>query len=308
MNIDIDNHSPCSRPVGLIGFGLLGSAIARRLVAARIDVLAFDVAESRSAAMANAGVEPATIDDITRICDRVFIVVYSAEQARGALASLNNVEACPLRVYCATTIEPVDAVDLVVRAEGLAIELIEFLISGSSAEVLAGEALGLVGPSPVGAGGAVTDSDDLLLSAVTPVFTRFPRVGDASKAKLAINLVLELNRTALAEGLVFAEALGLDGEVLVPALLRSAAESRVMHRKLPKMLHGEFSAEARLEQSLKDVRSMLECARREGVQLPLLEADRDLLASGVAAGDGHLDNSVVIEELRRRLEPGLAPA
>jgi 3-hydroxyisobutyrate dehydrogenase-like beta-hydroxyacid dehydrogenase len=107
---------------------------------------------------------------------------------------------------------------------------------------------------------------------------------------------------------VFAEAVGLDGELLAPALLRSAAESRVMHRKLPKMLHGEFSAEGRLEQSLKDVHSMLECARRSGVRLPLLEAQANLLASGVAAGEGHRDNSVVIEELRRRVEHGLTPA
>ncbi|MEY2524760.1 MAG: hypothetical protein QOJ66_3325, partial [Ilumatobacteraceae bacterium] len=252
--------------------------------------------------MADAGVAPAAVDDIATTCDRIFIAVYSAEQARSALASIGRGSAGPLRVYCATTVQPADAVDLVVRAEALAIELIEFPISGSSAEVLAGEAFGLVGPSAARAPGPCADSDDLLLAAVTPAFTRFPEVGDASKAKLAINLVLELNRTALAEGLVFAEALGLDGELLAPALLRSAAESRVMHRKLPKMLDGEFSAEGRLEQSLKDVHSMLECARRGGVRLPLLEAQANLLASGVAAGEGHRDNSVVIEELRRRVE------
>ncbi|HEX2473348.1 MAG TPA: NAD-binding protein, partial [Lacipirellulaceae bacterium] len=111
---------------------------------------------------------------------------------------------------------------------------------------------------------------------------------------LVTNLVLGLNRVALAEGLVFAKAVGLEMQEALEVLLNSPAYSKTMDAKGPKMVDGEFAPQARLSQHIKDVRLILEEAARGGASLPLSSVHLDLLESAEAAGLGELDNSAIM--------------
>ena len=122
----------------------------------------------------------------------------------------------------------------------------------------------------------------------------------AAAPKLAINLILGLHRLALAEGLVFATRLGLDPTAFLEVARASAAESQVMGTKGPKMIAGDFAPEGRVRQTLKDVHLMLDQAAKLGQQLPLLQINADVLQACVDHGEGERDNSIVIEEIRRR--------
>ena len=75
-----------------------------------------------------------------------------------------------------------------------------------------------------------------------------------ARAKLATNLILGLNRTALAEGLLFAETLGLDGGRMLELLRRSPAYSRAVDVAGPRMVAGDFSPVSRLAQHRKDLK------------------------------------------------------
>lgn len=124
--------------------------------------------------------------------------------------------------------------------------------------------------------------------------------GNAGKMKLATNLVLGLNRAALAEGLVFAEAVGLSPDDALNVLLNSPAYSRIMDAKGPKMVHGDFEPQARLAQHIKDVRLMLDEAARSGASLPMSTTHLQLLEEAVAARLGELDNSAIIRAIKDR--------
>ena len=97
--------------------------------------------------------------------------------------------------------------------------------------------------------------------------------------KLVNNLVLGLNRVALAEGLVFAKAIGLDPARTLDVLKEGNSYSGVMDTKGRKMIDGDFSLQAKLSQHAKDVRIILEEARRGGVSLPLSELHLELLGA-----------------------------
>jgi 3-hydroxyisobutyrate dehydrogenase-like beta-hydroxyacid dehydrogenase len=124
--------------------------------------------------------------------------------------------------------------------------------------------------------------------------------GHGSKAKLASNLILGLNRLALAEGLVFAEKLGLDLAAFLELVKTTPAYSTVMDVKGEKMLTGDFAAQARIRQHHKDVSLILKYAEQAGQELPLSKVHLDVLTKAIAAGDADLDNAAVIKELRRR--------
>ena len=113
--------------------------------------------------------------------------------------------------------------------------------------------------------------------------------------KLLTNLVLGLNRAALAEGLAFAETIGLSQETALDVLMKTMAYSRIMDTKGQKMVERDFATQAKLSQHLKDVRLIFEAAEAGGRELPLSAAHRQLLAEAEARGFGEADNSAVIE-------------
>jgi len=124
--------------------------------------------------------------------------------------------------------------------------------------------------------------------------------GSGAKAKLAVNLVLGLNRAVLAEGLVFAERLGIGMPAALELFACTPAYSRAVDVKGRKMVSGDFGPEARLAQHRKDVGLMLALAGEAGQGLPFTEVHAAVLDRAIAAGDGELDNSAVIGEILRR--------
>ena len=108
------------------------------------------------------------------------------------------------------------------------------------------------------------------------------------------NLVLGLNRAALAEGLHFAKTCGLDLHVVSDVLKAGASYSRIMDAKAAKMVQESFEPQAKLNQHLKDVRLILQQADAAGTQLPLSKTHRRLLEVAVEQGCGDMDNSAVI--------------
>ena len=117
--------------------------------------------------------------------------------------------------------------------------------------------------------------------------------------KLISNLVLGLNRAVLAEGLAFAEAIGVPPAAALEVLTGSNAYSRAMDVKGRKMVERDFTVQAKLSQHLKDVRLMLQAGADAGLPLPLTETHRRLMEQAEAAGLGDLDNCAIIEVLRQ---------
>jgi putative dehydrogenase len=286
-------------PVGLIGVGLLGQALAHRLRAAGFEVVGFDVDSAKSAKLAGLGGRPAgSVADLARRCDPIVLAVFSTDQVEAVvegqlLPALG--EASGKVVLCASTCDPDRIAELGWRVAPRGLRLLETPVSGASGQVSRGEGVGLIGGDP-----QVVSAVEPVLRAMFPTYFHIGKVGDGGRAKLAVNLILGLNRLAMAEGLTFAERLGLDPTAFLEVARRSAAYSQVMDVKGAKMTRGEFMPEGRVTQHLKDVHLMLEQAERVKQRLPLLEVHADVLEACVRQGEGDLDNSAVIKEIRRR--------
>jgi 3-hydroxyisobutyrate dehydrogenase-like beta-hydroxyacid dehydrogenase len=284
--------------VGLIGIGLMGTALAHRLIGAGFDVVGFDLDPSKRDALERTGGHAAaSIAEVGQRCDRVLIAVLTVAQveevAEGAdgLASTGR----PITVICAATCDPERIATLASRLSSRGIILLDAPVSGSSAQVAKGEGLGLI----AGDRSEVDRCDDIL-GAIYPRRVFVGPAGDGSKAKLAVNLALGLNRLALAESLVFAERMGLDPSTFLDIARQSAAYSQIMDVKGMKMIEGDFAPQGRIVQSRKDFGLILGEAERIGQRLPLAEVLMDILEGCVESGEGDWDNSAVIQEVRRR--------
>lgn len=289
------------RPVGVIGTGLMGTACAKRLLGAGFDVIGYDVDAAKLTGLAAQGGRAArSFAEIAGACDRVVLAVFNTEQVeetiegpRG-LAALRPQAAPPLTVVCMSTCDPDRIAALAARISGGRLRFVEAPVSGTSEQTARGEALGLIGGDRAAAAAAAD-----VLDAICPRRHHVGAAGNGARAKLAINLILGVNRAALAEGLVFAERMGLDPAAFLAVARESAAYSQVMDIKGAKMVKGDFAPHGFVTQSLKDFALMAGQARRLGQRLPLAETYTGLMQGCVAAGEGELDNSVVINEIRR---------
>jgi 3-hydroxyisobutyrate dehydrogenase-like beta-hydroxyacid dehydrogenase len=283
-------------PVGIVGLGFIGTALAERLLEAGYTVYGFDVDAGKLARVAPRLLPAASVSDLAACCRSVVIAVYDTAQATQVIEGHGGLlEKAPPGsvVICVTTCEPRSVAALAERARTRGTALIEFPLSGNSSQVRDGKALALVAgdAAEIARAGA-------LLQALCPV--RFPigRPGDAARAKLAVNLVLQLNRAALAEGLVFAQTMGLEPAAFLRVLSASPARSDVMQAKGQKMLSGDFSPQSRIAQTLKDSLLMLDEARRLGLRLPLMEANVKLLEKSIEIGGPDRDSCAVIDAIR----------
>lgn len=286
-------------PAGLIGLGLMGQALASRLLAAGLDVVGHDLrGDAVSALVRQGGHEATSAAEVFARCPRVLLSLPSHREVGAVLAAVDPALRRGQIVIDTTTGDPAAAEQAAAALALRGVAYLDATVSGSSAQLAAGEAVIMVG----GEAAAVAAVRDLLAPLGTAVFpTGGP--GSGARMKLVTNAVLGLNRAALAEGLALAGGLGLDPAQALAVMQGGPAYSRIMDTKGIKMLTGDFTPVARLSQHLKDVRLILEQARAAGLTLPLSAAHRGILEQAEAAGLGEQDNSALFRILAIRTPP-----
>src|SRR3954469_8983089 len=286
-------------PIAIIGLGLMGEVYAKRLIDAGMAVTGYDIDPARRARLDEIGGRAAnSVAERPKPARCIIIAVFSTDQVEDVIE--NHLlpalgDGSGKIVLCMSTCDPDQVAALAARVMPRGIRYLDVPVSGTSDQVRRGDGVALIG------------GDAKLADEVSDIFDalfarRFHvgKVGDGGGAKLAVNLILGLNRLALAEGLVFAERLGLDPAAFLEVARGSASYSQVMETKGPKMVRGDFTPEGRARQTLKDVHLMLDQAAARGQQLTLLGVHAEVLEACLKAGEGDLDNSVVIKEIHRR--------
>jgi len=281
-------------PVGIIGLGLMGEVYARRLMAAGFSVVGFDVDAAKNERLGQIGGRAGSLADIARDCDPIVLAVFNTDQVEEVVEHALLPAATGKIVLCTSTCDP-DRIAALAARIGDRLRFLETPVSGASEQVRQGDGVGLIGGDEKIAADAAP-----VLDALFPKRFHIGKAGDGGRAKLAVNHILALNRLALAEGLVCAARLGLDPAAFLKVARNSAAASLVMDSKGAKMINGDFAPEGRVRQSLKDTHLILDQARKAGQKLPLLEVYADVLEACMRHGEGEQDNSIVIEEIRRR--------
>jgi 3-hydroxyisobutyrate dehydrogenase-like beta-hydroxyacid dehydrogenase len=290
--------------VGVIGAGLMGTAITQRLVGARHEVLAYDVDADKRAAIGRVGAKAeATAGVVITGCEVNVICVFDTAQVEeviegaggglDAIAQGGTLE----RIFVVTsTCDPDRLAALAARVEPHGARVLEVPMSGTSRQVARGDGVGLVGGDE-----RVMERAAPVLDAICPKRFYIGAVGNGSRAKLAVNLVLGLNRAALAEGMVFATRLGLDPVRFLEVARGSAAYSQVMDVKGELFAKREYgNVQSRVDQSLKDFKLMLAQATERGQTLPFATVYARMLEDCMTNGEGALDNAAIEEAIARQ--------
>jgi 3-hydroxyisobutyrate dehydrogenase-like beta-hydroxyacid dehydrogenase len=290
--------------VAVVGLGIMGSRMAARLRLAGHSLRGYDPnAASLEAFSAAGGAATASPAEAVRGCWAALLSLPDSDVSRRVCLGEEGIAGSGvegLLVLDTTTGRPEDAVS---NAAGLAAAGIDYgdtTVSGNAPFAASGQLVVMFGGT----------AESYLKG--RPVFEAIGRshhhvgpVGAGARVKLIVNQILSIQRMALAEGLVTAELAGLDLTRILEVLKDSLAYSKAMDVYGDNIVAGTHEPPAaRLRQTHKDARLMVEHSASLGAPADLIEVVRAALAEGEADGLGDLDNSAIAEVVRRRARIG----
>lgn len=275
--------------IGIIGLGLLGSAIAERLIEGGYDVIGCDTDVSRKESLQTSGVKFVESLTETSTAECVVLSLPDADISAGVCDELAEDLLPETVILDTTTGDPATMAGIAQRLAAKGIRYLDACIGGSSEQCRHGEVIAMVG----GDRDAFDISRPLLDCFAKQSFHLGP-AGSGAKMKLVVNLVLGLNRAVLAEGLALAKQFALDLLTTLEVLQAGPSASAALETKGRKMIEGDFTPQARLKQHRKDVGLILDAAEQSNATLPFSVMHAELLDTLIAAGYGDEDNSAIV--------------
>ena len=281
--------------LGLVGVGLLGTALATRLTNAGFALAGYDPDSGACARLeALGGVVVASAAEVAQRCRRLLFSLPGPSQVVETIDRIEPHLAPGATILDTTTGDPEIVEATAARLAGGGSAYLDCEIGGSSRQTAVGEAIVICG----GDEAAFNRCRDVLCAISDRVFHTGP-AGTGTRMKLALNIAIGLHRAVLAESIEFAAANGIERERALDILKSGPAYSKAMDVKGRKMLARDFTPEARLAQHLKDVRLILKTGDATGARLPLSRLHEALLTEAAELGYGAEDNSAIIKVFAR---------
>ena len=289
-------------PIGFIGLGTMGEAMALALVKAGTPLLVWNRTRAKAEILAAAGADVAQdAADVFAHSATVFLMLVDggaidAVLDRGGGAFAARVTGHTI-VHMGTT-SPAYSRELEVDIRSVGGYYVEAPVSGSRKPAEAGQLVAML----AGDAGAVANVRPLL----TPMCRETMMCGPVPNAllmKLSVNLYLISLVTGLAEAVHFAERHGLDLNQFVAVLNAGPMASDVSRVKAPKLVGREFAVQATISNVLENNRLIAEAAREEGIASPLLDVCHALYSETCALGFGDADMAAVLKAIEARSDP-----
>lgn len=273
---------------GFIGLGLMGEPMALNLRRHGIPLTVWNRSHPATERLAAAGATVAErAYDVLRCCDATIVMLANAAAIDAVLAPGSAEFRSAVRgrglVHMGTTSPTTSAAldEQVREAHGW---YVEAPVSGSCVPAAAGELVAMV----AGPAGRIDDMTPALAAMCAHV-VRCGVPPDATRMKLAVNVLLIGMVTALAEAWHFASRQGLDLETFAATVRSGQLAAPVVGVKLDKLLRDDLAPQAALADVLTRADLIADAAREAAIPIPLIEVCRALLGSAVAAGLGQLD-------------------
>ena len=274
------------KPVGMIGLGIMGSAMAANLSRAGFPVFGYDVAPAARQALKRAGGSPcASVAEVARNAAAVITSLPSADALRAVAKELKG-----RLVVVETSTLPIDdkrAAQETIRKNGGT--LLDCPLSGTGAQARTKDLVVL------GSG------DKEAFSGILPILKGLSRsqhylgeFGNGSRMKFVANLLVAIHNVSAAEAFALGMKAGLEPDVIYKVAADGAGSSRMLQVRGPMMVAGDYSdATMKVEVWQKDMKIIGEFAAQLGVATPLFNASAAIYNAAMAQGFARQDTAAV---------------
>jgi 3-hydroxyisobutyrate dehydrogenase len=279
--------------IGFVGVGRMGANMARRLKESGFDLAAvYDANTAAAQALAQELGCPAAehLQQVTKLSG-VIITVVTDDKAMKAVynGGLLSRSRGRLFINCAT-VSPAVHVWVEAKAEKAGAQSLEACMASSITQAREGTLYLMCGGKP-----EAFERAKPILEKLSASMRYVGPAGKAAQVKALVNMVMNINTAALAEGLALGNALGLDLPMLREVFSQTGANSRVLQTDGEDMQNREHSCFFSAAHASKDSGIALKLGKEQGLNLPLSTATKKQYDRMIAEGLGELDKSGIAE-------------
>ena len=281
--------------VGVVGVGIMGSAIAANLLKKGAAVVGYDVDARRMSEFAAAGGAPA--DSASEVADQAEIMLTSLPSApalAATVAAALQKRRAGLVIAELSTLPIAVKLDARDRLAAAGIALLDCPLSGTGAQAVTGDLA------------VYASGDRAAYERALPVLQKFARVshylgafGNGSKMKFVANLLVAIHNVASAEAMVLGKKAGLDPAAVAEVIASGAGPSKVFELRAPMMVKGDYAPTMKIDIWQKDMAVIAEYAASLGVATPLFTASIPVYNAAQTEGHGGEDTAAVCAVLER---------
>ena len=304
MTNEADNSSKdgSKNPVGILGLGIMGSAIAHNLVNAGHTIIGYDPDDSRRQEAVSLGIHMRDNSvDVSAECEIVLLSLPNTSALDSSVSAI--VERSDLHHADRIWVE-LSTLDLESKTQNrdrladVGIAMLDCPISGTGAQALTGDIA------------IYASGDKAMYEHCVPVFENFARsnfflgeFGQGIKMKFVANLLVAIHNVATAEALVFGTSCGLDPKVLCEVIGAGAGSSRIFELRSSLMASGVYDPPTmKLNVWQKDMALIGKFAEEIGTPTPLFSATAPLYSAALKKGLGQQDTAAVCAVLQDMVE------
>jgi 2-hydroxy-3-oxopropionate reductase len=274
--------------IGFIGLGIMGKPMTRNLLKNGFEVTVFDINKSSVKELVNEGANAATSPkEVAQDKEIIFTMLPKSEHVKSVVLDesgiINGAKEGAI-VVDMSSITPVVSKEIAAALEKRGMHMLDAPVSGGEPKAIDGTLSIMVG------------GKEAIFEKVKPVLACMGKdiilVGDngcGTTAKLANQIIVNVNIAAMSEALVLGAKAGIDIGKMYEAIKGGLAGSAVLDAKVPLILERNFKAGGRIDINLKDLTNVMDTAHAIGVPLPLssqvLEIFHALVVDGKEADD-----------------------
>lgn len=280
--------------IGFIGLGIMGKPMSRNLLKAGFELIVYDIDETAVKIIEKAGAKPASSPkEVAQNSDVIITMLPKASIGKSVLEDENGILAGIKEnsvVIDMSSVSPVASKEFVQMVEAKKCKFLDAPVSGGE--------IGAVNATMaimIGGDEAVVERVRPILEALGKSITVVGPNGSGSVAKLANQIMVNLNIAAVAEALVLATKAGADPKRVFEAVRGGFAGSAVLEEKAPMMYSRNFKAGGPIYINLKDITNVVATADELDVPLILTPQLKEIMISLKATGHNNDDHSSIVQ-------------
>lgn len=279
--------------IGLIGLGIMGKPMAKNLVKAGFPLVVHNRSRARVDELVQHGATAAnTPREVASAVDVIITMLPNSPDVELVALGPNGIKEGAKKGQLfidMSTINPIVSQKIAKELAPIGVAMVDAPVSG-------GEKGAIEGTLSIMAGGELQDFERALpvFNAMGKTITHMGPLGTGGFTKLANQIIVAINLTAIGEALVFGTKAGVDPQKMIRALAGGLAGSKCLDQKNEKILTGDFAPGFKIDLHFKDLNLIQEAARSVGVPIPTAAFVEQLFVALRARGRGGLDHSGVI--------------
>jgi 3-hydroxyisobutyrate dehydrogenase len=284
--------------VGIIGTGLLGSAIAKRLSLSNHKVSAYNRTRQKAEVLVNFGIQ--VVDsprELAEKCELIIIVVKDVPAVEEISFGKNGIihgRHDGLIVADMSTISPISSRKIAKRFADNGISMIDTPVMGGPSVAEKGQMIVMIGGNK-----AIYEKCKPVFDSIGEKTFLLGENGLGHAMKIVLNSQIAILAISLSEGIVLAKKSGLDPMMFLEILNSTYFKTGMSVNKGPKMVKGNFEPSFFLKMMQKDLDEINYTARKVGANMPISKLANEIYQKAIKEGFGDIDYTGILAYLEK---------